>query len=187
MINCLVDIFRIGHLGDCWSWRDNWLHPPTRRRRFQKQVTNICWDNDVMILGENILTENDVRFKCSGRLPLQITVFLMRKIALYSPRRLVGRLLTSLKKICMLTHLTHFGTENREEQLKWQLSNAALLSLALRVHNYFLESGQSCRSTTASRRTSHLTRIITTLDSTRSKDLALQASNLSFPDNKKQH
>ena len=71
-----------------------------------------------MILGENILTENDVRFKCSGRLPLQITVFLMRKIALYSPRRLVGRLLTSLKKICMLTHLTHFGTENREEQLK---------------------------------------------------------------------
>ena len=75
----------------------------------------------------------------------------------------------------------HFSTENREEQLKCDNS---VMSLALRVHNYFLESGQSCRSTTASRRTSHLTRIITTLDSTRSKDLALQAYNLSFPDNR---
>ena len=189
IINCLVDIFRIGHLGDCWSWRDNWLHPPTRRRRFQKQVTNICWDNDVMILGENILTENDVRFKCSGRLPLQITVFLLpkRKIALYLYLYLYVNVTKKDLHVNSVLFVFHFGTENREEQLKWQLSNAALLSLALRVHNYFLESGQSCRFTTASRRTSHLTRIITTLDSTRSKDLALQASNLSFPDNKKQH
>ena len=74
-----------------------------------------------MILGENILTENDVRFKCSGRLPLQITVFLLpkRKIALYSPRRMVGRLLTSLKKdlhVNSVLFVFHFG--NREEQLK---------------------------------------------------------------------
>ena len=73
-----------------------------------------------MILGENILTENDVRFKCSGRLPLQITVFQEKDCFIFAPSDGRSAVNVTIKDLHVnsVLFVFHFGTENWEEQLK---------------------------------------------------------------------